>query len=347
MRRLAWGGHASLPLVVAIAALHALVVLWMCSSWQRLRLVMFDFREVPNESFMTMPPDDLRALGYTEDDGTALAAFRDVATPIVQGAQSDRERMRRLGDYIYSLRRTGQAEPESQRREASSSVFARTRMGQAGNCAQMSIVLSAFWRSLGGHVRRVQWTTVEGAVGHVAVELYSDSYRRWMYYDMNVNGYFKDDDGTPLSIASVRANLLTDEALYVVANDDPRFHDWTKKEFQTALQDFPVEWYALNNSLAAFEPDVRFGPLNPLYRILSRLPTPLDAIADNLTGARDRRLVVDGKVQIGNLLTFDGARLLLGWCLAVLAVCAGTLLRFARRQSGESSAGIPSSSARL
>src|SRR5438105_3637655 len=191
----------------------------------------------------------------------------------------------------------------------------------------MSVILAALWRSIGGDFRLVQWTTVNGSLGHVAVELYSDSHRRWMYYDMNVNGYFKDDDGAPLSIASVRSNLLTDEDVNVVANDDPRFHEWTRREFQSALQNYPVERYLLNNALLALEPNRRFGPLNGFYRALNRLPTPIDAIVDNLTGTRDRRLVVDGKVHIGSLLTVKGARLLLGWCIMVLAVCCWTCVR--------------------
>ena len=65
--------------------------------------------------------------------------------------------------------------------------------------------------------------------------------------------------------------------------------------------------------------------------ILSRLPY-LDRIADNLTGMRDRRLVADGKIQVGNLLTFDGARLLFAYCLTVVLICAATLV--AARRAG-------------
>jgi hypothetical protein len=326
-RRLVWGGNASMFLVIVIAALHAGALVWMFSSRDRLRLVTFDFHEVPNESFMMTPPEGLRAFGYVEDDVASLRMFADIARPILQGAPDDAERLRRLGDYIYALR-TSHTQLAEDERGPLLEMFAKVRSGQAADCGQMSKILSAFWRSLGGHSRLVQWTTVEGVVGHVSVELYSSSYRRWIYYDMNVNGYFKEDDGRPLSSSAVRVNLLTDQDVHLVANEDARFHEWTSAEFQEIVHEFPVEWYSLNNTPMALEPNRRFGVLNPFYPLLVRLPAPAGAALDNLTGARDRRLVVDGKVQIGNLLTFQGVRLFLAWCLVMLALCFGTLVRY-------------------
>src|ERR1041385_564206 len=91
------------PLVAGIAIMHALLIAWMCSSWDRLRLVLFDFREMPSELSLTAPPDSLRSMGYVEDDVAPLSSFRDIALPIIRDARTDGERARRLGDYIYSL----------------------------------------------------------------------------------------------------------------------------------------------------------------------------------------------------------------------------------------------------
>lgn len=234
-----------------------------------------------------------------------------------------------LGDYIYSLRSPTEREEGDDLRDGLSVVFHNLQRGQVGSCAHMSVLLAGFWRSLGGHTRIIRWATAEGATGHVAVELYSTTYSRWMYYDMNLNGFGADDDGIPLSIAALRSNLLTGENLVPVVN--PVAHEWTVNDFRAVLVAYPVEWYVLNNAMSYFEPSHRFGRLNRLYPMLNALPRPLDRVADNLVGARDRRLVVDGKIQIGGLLSFEGARWLVGYLLAVIAFCSVTLLRARRR----------------
>jgi hypothetical protein len=325
-----WRGHASRQLVTLILVTHVVCLLWLCGTWQRVRLLAYDFHQVPTEAFLTQPPEALRALGYSEDDPAELEQFRAIAMPIIEGATNDGERMRRLGDYIYSLRREGHREADDEPRIGPSALFAELREGQIGSCAQDSAVLAAFWRSLGGHTRGIHWTTAEGAAFHFAVELYSSAQHRWMYYDMNLNGYGSDDAGTPVSVTALRSRLLTGEDLHLVAS--PTAHDWTEPEFRDFLREYPVEWYVLNNSTLYFEPGRRFGRFNSWYPVLSRLPYPSDRIADNVLGARDRRLVVDGKIQMGGVFSHEGARLWLGYLVIQVAFCTGTLLR-ARAQS--------------
>lgn len=323
-RVMLWRGHASRRAVTLLLAAHVLCLVWLCGSWTRVRLIAFDFHEVASEAFMTVPPDALHALGYTEDDPRDLAQYGALAASLTSGAANDGERMRRLGDYIYALRRQGRPDSKDEAINVLSTVFNDMRQGDAANCSQMSLVLGAFWRGLGGHTRRLRWATSEGEAGHFAVELYSPAYARWMYYDMNLNGYFSDEDGVPLSIASVRSNLLTGENLHVVASATA--HDSTLSDFRAVLARYPVEWYVLNNTMLAPEPDRRFGRFNTLYPILRSLPYPWDRIADNLLGERDRRLVVDNKIQIAGLFTFRGARLVLAYLIAQIAFCAATLM---------------------
>jgi hypothetical protein len=273
---------------------------------------------------MTQPPPALRPFGYTETDPSELGRFRALAEPIVASATTDGDKLRRLGDFIYSMRRLGMSPPEREVREGLSIILNSMEHGEPQGCSQMSVVLAAFWRSLGGHTRGIRWATVEGRLGHFAVELYSTSHSRWMYYDMNVNGYGADEEGVPLSVAALRSNLLTGEGLDLAVNTVA--HDWSISEFESFLREYPVEWYALNNDSLYMEPYRRFGAFNRLFPWLVRLPYPLDRVVDNVLGERDRRLVVDGKIQIAGLLTFTGARLLVLYLVLIILICAMTLL---------------------
>ena len=331
--RLVWGGHASRRLAIVVLIVHGTCLAWLGSNWQRVRLLAYDFREVPSEAFLTQPPPALRPFGYTEDDPAELARFRAIAEPIVANAISDGDKLRRLGDFIYSMRRRGGPSAEREVREGLSIILDSMERGEPQGCSQMSVVLAAFWRSMGGHTRGIGWATREGNLGHFALELYSTSHSRWMYYDMNVNGYGADQEGVPLSVAALRSNLLTDEGLDLVVNAVA--HDWSPAELESVLRQHPIEWYALNNDSLHMEPSRRFGFFNRLFPWLVRLPYPLDRLVDNVLGERDRRLVVDGKIQIAGLLTFRGARLLVLWLVLIIMICATTLFVSRERRESE------------
>ncbi len=304
---------------------HAAAVLWLAADQDRLKLLAYDFREVPSEQSVALPPADLRGLGYTEDDPADLAPYRAIAAPIVSGALTDAERLRRLGNYIYGLRQQSRADlDEREVRRGPSRLLADMEGGDVANCGQMSAMVQVFWRSLGGDSRGVRWADHEGDVGHYGLEVYSPAAKRWLYYDMNLNGYLEDEDGMPLSVSSVRANLLSGEDLHFAAN--PLRHDWTPDEFTSFVRRYPVEWYALNNRFLYMEPNRRFGPLNVFYPLLSKLPYPTDRVVNNLMGARDRRMVVRGKVQVADLFTFRGAWLFIFWATGVVLCCLWTLM---------------------
>ena len=320
-----WGGHASATLVTAILVVHAAALIWLCGDTTRLRLIGYDFTELASEAEVNGAPETLRAIGYTEDDPAELQAFRAIAEPIVAGSANDGEKLRRLGGYIYALRRPGAPDVAGRRVVQLSSVWSALQRGENGSCGEMSPLLGAFWRSLGGHSRAVRWATSDGLIGHDAIELYSSGYGRWIYYDMNLNGYAVDDEGMPLSIAAVRSNLLTNENVRPIVH--AQLHDWTFEQFREALRAFPVETYALNNRLLYFEAGRRFGALNRLGWLLARLPPPLDRVMDNLAGERDRRLVIEGKIEIAGLFTFEGARWFFVYLVTVMLICGITLAR--------------------
>ena len=104
-RAMVWGGHASRAAVLALLSAHVAALVWLCGDQSRLRLIGYDFLEVSSEALLNAPPDLAGDIRYTEDDPSELAQLRSTAERVVAGSANDSERLRRLGDYIYSLRR--------------------------------------------------------------------------------------------------------------------------------------------------------------------------------------------------------------------------------------------------
>jgi transglutaminase-like putative cysteine protease len=322
-----WGGHVSPQFVLLLLLSHTALLGWFVSDWDHVRMVLYAFHEVPSEETVNESPADLALhFDYEEDPVEALSNYKAIATPIVAGATSAGDRARRLGDYIYSLRRPDSGNLVGDLRFGPEVIYQKMLEGSHADCGQMSTILATFWRSLGGHSRAVRWAARTGRIGHYAVELWDEELQGWFYYDMNLNGFAHDDDGvTPLSVAALRANLLTGEDVHVTAS--PVHHDYSLADLISAVRDHPRETYVLNNDYLHWSPNRRFGLLNRFYPALSSLPHPWDRIVDNITGGRDRRLVVDGRLLVAGWFSFRGARLFLAYLLAVMIVCATTLRR--------------------
>lgn len=322
-----WGGHVSPQFVLLLLLAHAVVFGWFVSDWDRLRLVMYAFHEVASEETVNDSPDDLALqYGYAEDPVADVAVYRPIARSIVAGATTAGERARRLGDYIYSLRRDPPTDLSEDLRFGPAILLQKMHEGVHANCGQMSTVLATFWRSLGSHTRAVRWGTLDGHLGHYALELWDEDRGRWFYYDMNLNGFARDDDSaTPLSVASLRSNLLTGEHVHLTASSTD--HDYTLADLMAIVRQYPVESYVLNNNYLHWSREQRFGLFNRYYDALASLPHPIDRIVDNVTGGRDLRLVVKGRVLVGGLMSISAARVLMAYLLAVMTICLLTLRR--------------------
>lgn len=322
-----WGGHVSPQFVLLLLLTHAALLGWFVSDWDHVRMVLYAFHEVPSEQTVNESPGDLALhFGYLEDPIEALARYKALATPIVAGATTAGERARRLGDYIYQLRRENSEDLSGDIRFGPDVIYQKMLEGAHADCGQMSTILATFWRSMGGHSRAVRWAAASGTIGHYAMELWDADHQRWFYYDMNLNGFAHDDDGmTPLSVAALRANLLTGEDVHVTVS--PVHHDYTLDDLITTVREYPRETYVLNNDYLHWSRERRFGLLNRFYPALTALPHPWDRIVDNITGGRDRRLIVDGRILVAGWFSFRGARLFIVYLLAVMAICAFTLRR--------------------
>ena len=323
----AWGGHVSPQFILLLLVAHSVVFGWLVSDWDRFRMILYAFHEVPSEETINEPPEDLALhYRYAEDPGEALAVYRPIALSIVSGATTAGERARRLCDYIYSLRRDPPTDLGEDLRFGPAILLQKMHEGVHANCGQMSTVLATFWRSMGSHSRAIRWATVDGHLGHYALELWDDERARWFYYDMNLNGYAHDDDGvTPLSVAGLRTNMLIGEDVHITAN--PVAHDYTREDLLATVRQYPVESYVLNNNYLHWSRDRRFGLFNRYHDALASLPHPIDRIVDNVTGGRDRRLVVKGRILVGGLMSIGAARVLMAYLLIVMAICMLTLRR--------------------
>jgi hypothetical protein len=331
-----WGGHVSPQFLIALLIIHLAALGWFCADWDRVRLLLFDFAESEYESDVGAAPDVLAARWrYTQDPPGDLAVFRTIAAPLVAGIPDATARARVLANYIYGLRGPVINVFDEDVRFGPDFLLDRMKKGLHANCGQMSTVLASLWRSVGGDSRAVRWGTTSGTIGHYAMELWDPERRRWFYYDMNLNGFGVDDDGvTPLSVSSLRSGFLTGEDLHLQSN--PAARDFSETDLATIIRAYPVEWYVLNNTYLDWSPANRFGRLNRFRSTLSALPHPFDRVLDNMTGARDRRLVVRGRITIDNLFTFRGARMFVGWLLFVITACGLTLARRRPIQAGPS-----------
>lgn len=320
---------------------HLVLLGWFVQDWDRIRMVIYYFHEIDQEDDINDPPELLaEAYGYREDAPADLRDFRRIAEPIVAGLSTSVARAQALADYIYGLRHANKGGFDEDLRYGPRYLLARMQEGYHGNCGQMSTLLATFWRALGSHSRGVRWATHVGEIGHYALELWDDERGAWFYYDMNINGFAHDDDGvTPLSVAAVRSNLLTGEDYHVTSNASLR--DMSPSDLRDMVIGFPVESYVMNNDYLSWSRARRFGILNRYFDFISALPHPLDRVVDNVTGARDLRLIVRGRLSVGGLFSFAGARLFVAYLLLVIGLCAVTL----RRTPSARPAGMPAPTA--
>jgi hypothetical protein len=247
-----------------------------------------------DQVLLASSPEQLAPLGYTVDDPADLAMFRSIAAPAAAGISDDRVRLRRLADLIYSYHPGSETRPIilGGRERGIQAILADMQAGQFALCGQKTMVLAAFWRSLGGDVRQIRFAAGEDSAwyaAHYGIEVYSPRWSKWFYYDATLNGYAEGAGGQPLSLVEINEHLASGEDVTMVANT--RSFDWNADEFLEALRANPFQVYSLDNRLRAQDPDRRFGVLNFSYPVLSKLPKPLDRMVDAVTGDSGRRLV--------------------------------------------------------
>jgi hypothetical protein len=239
------------------------------------------------------PPETLRPLGFRMDAPADLEAFRTIAAPVVESAESDGERLRRLGDWIYSRRQTGKPLISGGREQGVLALLHRLQDGEQGLCGHMTLVIAGLWRSLGRDFREIRFTasdTKAWYAAHYGIEVYAPESGRWVYYDVGLNGYAVGAAGELLSLSDINQRLADGQTVSIVAST--QHQDWNAETFLDFLRQHQRQVISLNNQLRGLDPDRRFGPLHFAYPLLSRLPKPFDRVVDALTGDSAPRMVL-------------------------------------------------------
>lgn len=249
-----------------------------------------------DQTVLAAPPAKLVPFGYRVDDAAELAAFRAVAAPVTTGIDDESLRLRNLTDLIYSYHQGPAAAPVIQiqggRERGARAIFADIQSGKFALCGQKTLVLAAMWRSLGGHVRQIRFSRsdeIAWFAAHYGIEVYSERWRKWFYFDATLNGYASNGAGEPLSLVEINEHLSGGEHLTLVASDT--YFDWNPSQFLASLRANPLQVYSLDNRFRRQDPDRRFGALNSGYSWLAQLPRPFDKIMDAVTGDAATRFV--------------------------------------------------------
>jgi hypothetical protein len=244
---------------------------------------------------LDVPPEALVPLGYVLDDPADLLRFHAIAAPAVAGLTSDPARLRSLADLIYSYHPSNDPFPiiPGGRERGVRAILSDIQAGGFALCGHKTMVLAALWRSLGGDVRQIRFTSsdeIAWLASHYGIEVFDRDLRKWFYYDATMNGYAVSADGTPLTLVELNESLALGGDVTVVTN--PTRRDWGPDEFLRFLRQNQLQVYGFNSKLRDQDPDRRFGALHFGYALLSRLPRPLDRVVDAVTGDAGRRYVV-------------------------------------------------------
>lgn len=245
---------------------------------------------------LAAPPDSLRPLGYIQDEPADLPTFRSLAQSAVRSAASDGERLRLLGDTLFALRQSNLPRIAGGREQGVQALLEKMRRGEPGLCGHNTLVLAALWRSLDRDFREIRFTASDASAwyaAHYGIEAYSPESRRWIYYDVGLNGYAVDETGEPLSLAALNDRLAKGRDVGVVAS--AQYHDWDTGQFLSFLREHQLQVFSLNNRLRMLDPDRRFGRLHFAYDLFSKLPQPLDRVMDAVTGDSGPRMVLSQK----------------------------------------------------
>lgn len=255
---------------------------------------------------LAAPPAELVRLGYLVDDAAELSRFRDVAAPAVEGIEDDALRLRKLTDLIYSYHPSREPFPRipGGRERGVHAIFADIQDGKFALCGQKTMVLAAMWRSLGGDVRQIRFSTgddIAWYAAHYGIEAYSKTWRKWFYFDVTLNGYAASPSGEPLSLVEINERTAVGDRPTMITSDE--HFDWHEDQFLAALRANSLQVYSLDNRLREQDPDRRFGALNFGYRFFSQLPKPFDRVVDAVTGDAATRFVArqaprDSPVQV-------------------------------------------------
>jgi hypothetical protein len=275
---------------LVLGIVHLVALVWLFNHPGRRRMMFFDTVSV-SRAALDLAPASLGTFGYTQDDVREMLRFREAAEAVTAGATTDLQRIQQASDATYRLRREGAAPIGVFATPALSDVAAALGAGGSGQCGHLTWMLVANARSLGIDTRQIVWANDDGTVGHASLEFYSRDEERWIYFDLNLNGY-AEAGGRALSAADLRSRTEEGAAVTLVSNLALR--NWSETEFTTAYERHEFDWYLMTNALQVYEPGRRFGRLHAAHGLFMLLPFQARRVADLALTGRPIRLALDG-----------------------------------------------------
>lgn len=270
-----------------VAGLSPLAIAACLLADANVRTALFFNTSIVEPAEIDRPPAELAAFGYAEDDPVVWSRFLPRARAAAATATTDLARIQAIGNAVYSTRRIIGPRIPADPTLTLDDVAAAIDEGTPGQCGHLTWLMTAMARTLDIHTRQIVWTRRDGTSGHVSFEFFSRDESRWIYFDVNLNGY-ATRDGRALSARELREQGASAPTTVLVST--PGVGMWDQDEFRIEHAEHAFDWYVMSNGLDRFSPGRRFGALRSAHGLLIRLPYAGVRIADRVLSGRDSRL---------------------------------------------------------
>lgn len=135
----------------------------------------------------------------------------------VAGNGDDTSRLLNLLHWVHAQVRYDGSSSNPEPRNAMSLLEVCKKEGRGINCRMMATVLNEACLALGYQARHITCLPLDEKDPdcHVITAVWVEGRGKWVYLDPTFNGYFTDSKGNLLSIAEVRAGIISGESLNV------------------------------------------------------------------------------------------------------------------------------------
>jgi len=307
----------------AIVAIHVILLVLYCFFKDGVQYIFFNIQTVSEHEIGFNPENSLQKIAFEQELPRELLFTQKYIPQEILKITDEISKLGAINNYIYSLMNINTLLPpdfDYQRRLPNlfEHIFVKH---EYGTCGHVSSVIAAILRSQNYNVRLVRWLNIDGETIHSALEIFIPNLKKWVYFDTNSNGYFKNHEDVPLS-AEEAAIAGKNNSSYVEAvsmfTDKVQNNNEIRDLYSLIQTMWP--WYLSDNRFLYFEPERRFGRLNFLYPFISKLPFKLDRIFDQTFGDSESRLITDRNYKTIFKLPYILIKLPVYYCLLVISL---------------------------
>ena len=267
----------------------------------RLRVILFNLKQV--DALPASSELKNYSLKFTQTNQTTIDFFLNFQEEI-GGAPDDLALLRKYGDAIYRLKETDMDIPQSKHPEDPLESVHLAKKNPL--CGVTSMTMVHLLRSSGYPSFHVIWYNPAflgfkysfcencnpfwwGERAHAGLEVYLHSFKKWVYYDTNYNGYALDKDNIPLSCGEIQKAIEVGWPMSYVGNP---ILNIDSRILRSSLKYFPNRVHFFRNDDDYYNEKSRFGPLNSIHFLIRRLPIKVQNIFDFLIGSRRQGIIV-------------------------------------------------------